>query len=271
VGGYRACGAGPIPPHIWKPPRNSQRPSFLEDATKTDTSWYGLYQGDFASRLKGKKVLELGCGDGINSLIMAALGAQVIANDISPVSRKCIRDAALELGLDNIQTVSGLIDELAFNENSFDFVIGKAFLHHLTHEMENVVLFQTSKMLKPDGEVRFFEPAVNSQFLDILRWITPVPGRPSLLAKSAFKRWRDSDPHPQRDNSSDHFIRLGQQYFHDVEIYPVGSIERFCRLFPQGRMNRRFRRWTHKADEKLPMPVRMKAARSQLIVFSLPI
>ncbi len=245
--------------------------SFLEEATKTDTSWYGMYQGNFASRLKGKKVLELGCGDGINSLIMAALGAEVVANDISPVSEKVIREAALELNLDNIQTISGSITEVRFESASFDFVLGKAFLHHLTHAMEDNVLMQTSRILKPDGEGRFFEPAVNSQVLDFLRWITPVPGRPSMLAKSAFEKYRNLDPHPHRNNSSEHFIRVGKKYFQNVQIYPVGSIERLCRLLPQGQLRKRFRRLAHRMDEKLPKAIRYKAARSQLIVLSLPI
>lgn len=33
--------------------------SFLEDAIKTDTSWHGLYLGDFANKITGKKCLSL--------------------------------------------------------------------------------------------------------------------------------------------------------------------------------------------------------------------
>ena len=48
---------------------------FMKEATQTDTSWVGLYHGNFQEKLKGKKVLELGCGDCTNAAVMAAFGA----------------------------------------------------------------------------------------------------------------------------------------------------------------------------------------------------
>jgi SAM-dependent methyltransferase len=244
--------------------------SFLDNATKTDTSWHGFYQGDFANRLKGKKVLELGCGDGLNCLIMAALGADVIANDISTESEKIICESASALQLNNIQAVSGNFADLPFKKHSFDFVVGKGFLHHLTHETESIYLNKVASLLKPNGEARFFEPATNSQTLDTLRWMIPVPGRPSILNRNAFAEYKKQDPHPERDNSSEHFVQFGKQFFGDVKIIHIGSIERLCRLLPQGKFNRNFRRWAHRIEVKLPKWFRHKAARSQLIIYTSP-
>lgn len=244
--------------------------SFLDDAIKTDTSWHGFYQGDFANRLKGKKVLEIGCGDGLNALIMATLGADVIANDISTESEKIIYECANTLQLTNIQAVSGDFVDLSFEKYSFDFVVGKAFLHHLTHETESIYLNKIATLLKPNGEARFFEPATNSQTLDILRWMIPVPGRPSILNKNAFAEYKKQDPHPERNNSSAHFVQFGKQYFNDVKIIHIGSIERLCRLLPQGKFNRKFRQWAHRIETKLPKKFRHQAARSQLIIYTRP-
>jgi 2-polyprenyl-3-methyl-5-hydroxy-6-metoxy-1,4-benzoquinol methylase len=244
--------------------------SFLDDATKTDTSWHGFYQGDFANRLKGKKVLELGCGDGLNALIMAALGADVIANDISTESERLIHESATALQLNNIQAVSGNFVDLPFEKHSFDFVVGKAFLHHLTHETESIYLNKVATLLKPNGEARFFEPATNNQTLDTLRWMIPVPGRPSILNRNAFANYKKQDPHPERDNSSEHFVQVGRQFFVDIKIICIGSIERFCRLLPQGQLNRSFRRWAHRIETKLPKWFRYQVARSQLIVYTQP-
>jgi len=59
------------------------------DATiNTEISWVGMYSNNFKNRIKGKTILELGCGDCVNVAIMAALGAKVIANDISDQSGK---------------------------------------------------------------------------------------------------------------------------------------------------------------------------------------
>ncbi len=72
---------------------------FLRDATRTDTSWVGLYYGDFVNRVKGSKILELGAGNGLNALIMAALGASVVAMDISEESPIVMNEASRVLGL----------------------------------------------------------------------------------------------------------------------------------------------------------------------------
>lgn len=245
--------------------------TFLEDATKTDTSWHGLYLGELASRIAGKKVLELGCGSGLNALIMAALGAEVIAVDIAYESEKLIREAAGDLDLDNIEAITGDFVDLQFKADHFDFIVGKAFLHHLTHDVEFSYISRAAALLKSDGEARFLEPAVNSDFLDALRWIMPAPGRPSKLAGEKFSIWKTNDPHPERDNSSEHFVNIGKRFFNRVTVVPIGSIERFHRLIPQGDMNRKFRRWSHGIETKLPMWLRIKAARSQVIRYQEPI
>ncbi|MBL8291801.1 MAG: class I SAM-dependent methyltransferase [Bryobacterales bacterium] len=243
---------------------------FFDDATKTSTSWHGFYHGGFAERLGRKRVLELGCGDGLNALIMASFGAEVVAVDISHESGRILREASCELQIEGLCVIVGDFATIPFEPHSFDFVVGKAFLHHLTHDLEDNYVAKAACLLKPCGEARFFEPAVNSRLLDALRWMIPVPGRPSILMKRRFRKWKELDPHPERDNSSDHFRRLGTKYFDSVDIVPVGSLERLCRLMPQGSFNRGFRRWAHRAELWLPMYLRMKAARSQLIVFRRP-
>ena len=244
--------------------------SFLEDAIKTDTSWHGLYQNDFAKHIVGKKVFEIGCGDGLNAIIMAKLGAEVVANDISSESGRIILQAAKTLGLNNIKPLTGDFASISMDSHQFDIVVGKAFLHHLTHEVEDQYMSKIQRILKPGGESRFFEPAVNSLWLDNLRWMIPVSGRPSSLSRKAFAAWKATDPHPIRDNSSSHYLMLGEKYFEDVSVQPIGSIERLCRLLPKGQLNRRYRRWAHRMERRLPMFFRAFAARSQSIIFRNP-
>jgi len=244
--------------------------AFLDNAIKTDTSWHGMYQGGYKDRLAGKRVLELGAGDGLNSAIMALLGAKVIAIDISDGTGTIISEINTQLGT-RIDSFTGDFLLMNFQPESFDFVIGKAFLHHLTHELEEEYLCKVARLLRKDGEARFFEPAVNSMVLDKIRWMVPVPDRPSIFNKRAFRTWKSNDPHPARDNSSDHFRQIGKQYFGEVNIVLIGSIERFYRLIPDGKINRRFRRWAHRVEPYLPAFFRYFAARSQLIVFRKPL
>ena len=153
---------------------------------------------------------------------------------------------------------------------SLDFVIGKAFLHHLTHDEESDALAEVASVLGEGGEARFFEPAVNSRLLDRVRWMVPVPGRPSSLARRAFREWREADVHPPRDNSSDHYVAAGRPFFERVQVVPLGCLERFYRLMPRSRFQRSYRRWANRAEERLPQALRRSAARSQLIVFGAP-
>jgi 2-polyprenyl-3-methyl-5-hydroxy-6-metoxy-1,4-benzoquinol methylase len=241
--------------------------SFLSDAIRTDTSWHGIYYGSFRDKIKNKRIIELGSGDGLNALIMAALGAEhVVAIDISTWTERIINDVNLVLGLPNIEVITGDFEKLSFKPRSFDFVIGKAFLHHLTHDIEDNYVRKIANILKLDGETRFFEPAVNNRILDWLRWIVPVPGRPSLLNRTAFLEWKKRDPHPDRDNSSRHYVMNGKHYFNEVEIVLLGSIERFHRLIP----SRKFRQWAHKIEPELPYWFRYPCARSQLIIYRQP-
>jgi SAM-dependent methyltransferase len=235
-----------------------------------DTSTQVLYKNGFVGRISGKRVLELGCGNGLNPLIMACSGADVIANDISSASEKLIREAASILHLDNIQPISGNFADLPFERHFFDVVVGKAFLHHLTHELEASYLSKIAQILKTEGEAYFCEPAVNNPLLDMVRWMVPVPGRPSIMSRKAFARWKAQDPHPDRDNSSDHFFRIGMMYFKGAQIEPYGSIERFARLMPRGNFRRQYVQWAHRMDAKLPMAFRRKAARAQLVVYRYP-
>lgn len=245
--------------------------AFLADATATDTSWVCMYQDHFKDRLQGAKVLELGCGDCTNAAVMAALGAQVYANDISDQSGVLIKALNAQADFDfPIQYYQGDFLNLTIDETDFDFVIGKAFVHHLTHEQELAFLDKIVRLLHPEGEVRYVEPAINSAFLDALRWMVPVPGRPSSLQVSRFKAWKALDPHPDRDNSGAHYKRVGQQYFKDVLIVPIGALERFNRLFPKAKWNRAFRRKAYHWERFLPSFLRYRWARTQTIVYRYP-
>ena len=244
--------------------------NFMNDVTKTDTSWVGLYHGNFQEKLKGKKVLELGCGDCTNAAVMAAFGAEVYANDISQKSGEIIKQLNENYDFEvKIKFVEGDFLKSEIINDFFDIVIGKAFVHHLTHEQEIEFTKRIVSVLKPNGTVRYFEPAVNNKFLDALRWLTPVPGRPSKIQTKKFNRWKINDPHPERDNSSKHYEKIGSEYFKDAIIVPIGAIERFHRILPK-KINRTFRRFAFRLEKKLPYSLNLSFARSHLIEYKMP-
>ena len=246
--------------------------NYLDDVTKYRTSWACLYAGNFRHRLAGKKVLELGAGNGLNALIMACLGAQVVALDISNESEKIINRAAQEMGLSQqVEALSGDFRDLPFDSSSFDFVVGKALLHHLPHEVELEYVHKIADLLYSSGEARFGEPAINSEFLDTFRWMVSIPGgRPSILNKRAFAAWKESDPHPTRDHTSCHYIDLGKCCFEEVEIIPIGGIQRFHRFLPKGQVDQLFRILAFRLEKVLPRKIMWTIARAQTIIYRKP-
>lgn len=244
---------------------------FLSNAKQVHTSWVGLYQNDFDKTLKGKKVLELGCGDCLNAAVMSVLGAEVYANDLSQHCGSIINNLNKKYDFETpIQFVYGDFLEADIPLDFFDIVVGKSFVHHLTNEQEIQFTEKIVQILKKDGVVRYFEPAVNSVFLDKIRFLIPLHDRPSLLQKEKFKVWKALDPHPERDNSSKNYRKIGNRYFKTTEIYCIGSIEKLQRLFPSRISSKEFRRRAFQIERFLPAFIRNIFARSQMVEYKFP-
>lgn len=244
---------------------------FLETSCTTEASWFAIYQDELKNRIKGKRVLEMGCGDCVNAAVMAALGAEVYANDIALYSGEIIRRLNEQYEFEfPIRFVEGDFLENELPSDYFDFVIGKAFLHHLTVPLEELFLRETARLIKEDGEARFFEPAVNNLFLDEIRWCIPLKNRPSKLQKSKFNKWKENDPHPDRTFSSKHFEKVGRKFFKNTRTVPIGTLERFSRLFKWGEPKNKFKRWALMNEKYLPKAINRNLTRSQLIVYKKP-
>lgn len=245
--------------------------NYLKFATNNETSWFAIYHNNFKERLEGKVVLEMGCGDCNNAAVMAALGAKVYANDIASASGEIVKKLNDNYNFKYpITFIEGDFLDNNLPSDNFDFVIGKAFLHHLTIPVERMFLKETARLLKPDGEARFFEPAVNNKILDEIRWHISVGGRPSKFNKVAFKKWKEEDPHPDRSYSSKHFKKAGSEFFDFYDIVPIGTLERFRRVIPGIKFNSRYTKWALRNEKFLPEIINLPLARSQLIIYRKP-
>jgi 2-polyprenyl-3-methyl-5-hydroxy-6-metoxy-1,4-benzoquinol methylase len=124
--------------------------------------------------LKGKWLLDVGCGEGVNAVLFARLGARVTAIDISSGALEIARRRAEANGVaGEIRFVCGPLETAELETDSFDVVWGQGVLHHLVPELD-AVMATLARCAKPDGILLFAEPVSLSQLLRRIRGWIPV-------------------------------------------------------------------------------------------------
>jgi 2-polyprenyl-3-methyl-5-hydroxy-6-metoxy-1,4-benzoquinol methylase len=124
--------------------------------------------------LRGKRVLDVGCGDGVNAVLLAKLGAMVTGIDVSPKAIELAKRRAEVNGVTERTTfVCQPMERADLQAGSFDVVWGDAILHHLLGELDSVVA-QLVKFTRPGGMILFSEPVNFNPWLRRLRFMIPV-------------------------------------------------------------------------------------------------
>jgi 2-polyprenyl-3-methyl-5-hydroxy-6-metoxy-1,4-benzoquinol methylase len=105
-------------------------------------------------RWRGKRVLEVGCGIGTDTINFARAGAQVTAVDLSDRSLEIARRRAEVYGLPSIRFVQANVEELGtvLPERGYDLVYSFGVIHHTPHP--DVALGQLVACLKPGGTLK---------------------------------------------------------------------------------------------------------------------
>jgi len=90
------------------------------------------YLDKFFGSLEGKRVLDVGCGAGLSTVLLAKKGGRVTAFDVSEryleMARERIRINGVE---DRIEWIGKMgAEKLGFPDDSFDVVYGGHVLHH---------------------------------------------------------------------------------------------------------------------------------------------
>lgn len=128
---------------------------------------------EFLGDLRGKRVLEMGCGLGSLSVLLAKSGAELTAFDISPGSIEVARQRAEAAGVaDRIRFDVCPAEQLPYADAGFDVAFGKAVLHHLDAETAHPHLF---RLLRPGGKAAFSEPMGMNPVLNFVREYVHYP------------------------------------------------------------------------------------------------
>jgi SAM-dependent methyltransferase len=118
--------------------------------------------------LRGKKVLEVGCGLGEASVAFAKRGAEVTATDISPKMVAFARELARRHG-QQIEGAVGAAEDLDLPTGHFDVVYAANTIHHLADR--NAFYAKVSRFLKPGGLFCAWDPVKYNPAINVYRRI----------------------------------------------------------------------------------------------------
>lgn len=128
-------------------------------------------QFELLGDLTGKRVLEVGCGVGTESIELARRGASVLGVDLAPSLVEEARRRASALGeTGHLEFAVRPAESLADDGEQFDVVWGNGVLHHL-----DLRLFKNAlkSLLRPGGIAQFHEPVAHNPLLRLYRLLTP--------------------------------------------------------------------------------------------------
>jgi 2-polyprenyl-3-methyl-5-hydroxy-6-metoxy-1,4-benzoquinol methylase len=167
--------------------------------------------------IAGQRVLEVGCGMGLHTELMAGAGAEVTAIDISPTSvaatkaRLALKDIAADVREADAETIEF--------EDQFDFIWSWGVIHHSSRTGR--VLRNLHRALRPGGELRFMVYS-----LDGMQAYAVIASRYLLgfwRGRSLDELlWRSTDGYLARYFTRDSLANLCRTFFDDVELQVFG-------------------------------------------------
>ena len=139
--------------------------------------------------VRGKAILDYGCGHGMAAVTLARAGARVTAFDLSP---GYVAEAEQRAAVNGVSVEFRVADaeHLPYADASFDAVWGNAILHHLDLHRAGAELH---RVLKPGGVAVFCEPWGGNPLLGFARRRLPYPGKERTPDERPLNR-RDLTP-----------------------------------------------------------------------------
>lgn len=137
---------------------------YFEACTAPENRFILGHLGD----VKDKRLLDLGCGAGENSVYFSLKGAHCTATDYS----SGMVEKALKLAVANNVQIEGRTMnamEIDFPDDTFDIIYAANLLHHLPDS--TAALREMHRVLKPGGKACFWDPLRHNPVINVYRRI----------------------------------------------------------------------------------------------------
>lgn len=147
-----------LTPKEWEKEYSKETPHWAEDRDPSE------FVQDFAVELKKRKaksVLEIGCGNGRDSIFLAKAGFDVTAVDVAPSAIE-LAEANIKKAEVKVRTKVANAEKLPFRDKEFNAVFSLSVLHATDLDKS---LAEVSRVLKPGGYA-FIYIYGNTQFAD---------------------------------------------------------------------------------------------------------
>ncbi|HEY1750119.1 MAG TPA: glycosyltransferase [Caulobacteraceae bacterium] len=167
--------------------------------------------------LAGRKVLEVGCGAGFHTELIAGAGAEVTAIDLSPRAvevtrgRAALKGFAADIREQDVETLDA--------DGAYDFIWSWGVLHHSSRT--GLALRKLHRALKPGGQLRFMVYNLDgAQAYSVLtsRYLLGFWRGRSLDELL----WESTDGYLARYFTRDSLADLCHTFFDDVELKVFG-------------------------------------------------
>jgi ubiquinone/menaquinone biosynthesis C-methylase UbiE len=186
---------------------------------KAISQWVLSHHPEF----KPKRILDIGCGLGHNSLPIAQAfpDAEVVAIDVGVPMLRYGHARAQALGVNNVTFMQLDAANTGFADESFDWIQTTMFLHETSFKAIHRIMAEIFRMLKPSGltlhieqpqytpEMSLYEQTMrdwdaynnNEPFWGVMHDIEPI----DLMAEAGFKR--------------EEFFQIGVRAVNDLEDF----------------------------------------------------
>jgi len=171
------------------------------------------------SDLRGKKVLEIGCGMGLHSEILAKSGADLVSIDISKTSVDTTKKR-FELKKLNGKILECDAVDLPFEDNYFDFVWSWGVIHHSAKTIK--IIKNIHRVLKPGGQTRVMVYNLNGMPAYITLTTSYIFN--FWLGKSYDEcLWKNNDGYMARHYSKDMLNDIFATFFNKCSVKTFGQ------------------------------------------------